>query len=115
MAATNPIESSKRRAKIANIANWVIVCVIAFLFIFPLYWIITGAFKTGQEINSTKPVWFPSEWDLGNFERLMSKRSAPLFDFTLFGYTITSSKGKPTNSEFIAMIADKIRLEMKAC
>ncbi len=28
-----------------------------------------------------------------------------------FGYTIHSQKGKPTNSEFIAMIADKIRLE----
>lgn len=31
----------------------------------------------------------------------------------LFGYTINSVKGKPTNSEFIALIADKIRLEYK--
>lgn len=31
----------------------------------------------------------------------------------IFGYTVDSSKGKPTNSEFIAMIADKLRLEMK--
>ena len=31
-----------------------------------------------------------------------------------FGYTIQCKKGKPTNSEFIAMIADKIRLELKA-
>ena len=30
----------------------------------------------------------------------------------IFGYTISNGKGKPTNSEFIAMIADKIRLEM---
>ena len=30
-----------------------------------------------------------------------------------FGYTINAGKGKPTNSEFIAMIADKIRLEYK--
>lgn len=29
----------------------------------------------------------------------------------IFGYTVNSNKGKPTNSEFIAMIADKIRLE----
>lgn len=43
-------------------------------------------------------------WDRGNPEILND----------LFGYTILSSKGKPTNSEFIAMIADKIRLEMKA-
>lgn len=32
----------------------------------------------------------------------------------IFGYTVNSNKGKPTNSEFIAMIADKIRLEDKA-
>ncbi len=44
-------------------------------------------------------------WDRGNPDVLND----------LFGYTILSSKGKPTNSEFIAMIADKIRLEMKAC
>ena len=32
----------------------------------------------------------------------------------IFGYTISAAKGKPTNSEFIAMIADKLRLEMKS-
>lgn len=32
----------------------------------------------------------------------------------LFGYTINTGKGKPTNSEFIALIADKIRLEYKS-
>lgn len=31
----------------------------------------------------------------------------------LFGYTIHNGKGKPTNSEFIALVADKIRLEYK--
>ena len=31
----------------------------------------------------------------------------------LFGYTVSSDKGKPTNSEFIALLADKIRLELK--
>lgn len=32
---------------------------------------------------------------------------------SLFGYTVSTGKGKPTNSEFIALIADKIRLEYK--
>ncbi|WP_371256684.1 sporulation transcription factor Spo0A [Pelosinus sp. UFO1] len=32
----------------------------------------------------------------------------------LFGYTVKLEKGKPTNSEFMAMIADKLRLEMRA-
>ena len=32
----------------------------------------------------------------------------------VFGYTVDANKGKPTNSEFIAMIADKLRLELKS-
>ena len=32
----------------------------------------------------------------------------------LFGYTVSTGKGKPTNSEFIALIADEIRLEYNA-
>ncbi len=31
----------------------------------------------------------------------------------MFGYTINTGKGKPTNSEFIALIADKIRLKYR--
>ena len=32
--------------------------------------------------------------------------------YRLFGYTVSNTKGKPTNSEFIAMIADNLRLEL---
>lgn len=42
-------------------------------------------------------------WDRGDTEVLNS----------FFGYTIANSKGKPTNSEFIAMIADRLRLQLK--
>ena len=43
-------------------------------------------------------------WDRGDVEVLNS----------YFGYTINIGRGKPTNSEFVAMIADKLRLKMKA-
>jgi len=43
-------------------------------------------------------------WTRGNIEFLNS----------IFGHTISSEKGKPTNSAFIARVADKIRLEMRA-
>ena len=33
---------------------------------------------------------------------------------SIFGYTISANRGKPTNSEFIAMIADKLRIEIKS-
>lgn len=43
-------------------------------------------------------------WSRGNIESISS----------LFGYTVSMTKAKPTNSEFIAMVADKLRLEHKA-
>lgn len=43
-------------------------------------------------------------WDRGDVDTLNS----------FFGYTIHNGRGKPTNSEFIAMISDKLRLKMKS-
>ena len=42
-------------------------------------------------------------WDRGDLETLQK----------YFGYTVSNAKGKPTNSEFIAMISDRIRLKLK--
>ncbi len=42
-------------------------------------------------------------WDRGDVDTLNS----------IFGYSINSNKGKPTNSEFIAMLSDKLRLKNK--
>jgi len=42
-------------------------------------------------------------WNRGNIEAISN----------IFGYTVSVTKSKPTNSEFIAMIADKLRLEHK--
>ena len=42
-------------------------------------------------------------WDRGDLETLQK----------FFGYTVSNTKGKPTNSEFIAMIADRLVLQMR--
>ena len=38
----------------------ILLIILALLFIFPLYWILTGSFKTQQAVNSAVPVWFPT-------------------------------------------------------
>ncbi|MBR7084088.1 MAG: sporulation transcription factor Spo0A [Oscillospiraceae bacterium] len=43
-------------------------------------------------------------WDRGDLDILNS----------FFGYTVNTCKGKPTNSEFIALLTDKLRLQLKA-
>ncbi len=42
-------------------------------------------------------------WNRGNVDLI----------HTLFGHTVNSDRGKPTNSEFIAMVADKLRMELR--
>lgn len=51
----------------------IVLVVIAVLFIFPLYWIITGSFKDARAINSPTPVWFPVNPTLSNYMRLFQK------------------------------------------
>ena len=82
--------------------------------------------KNNEVINSVTKVLYPSvakhygttssrverairhaievAWDRGDLDVLNS----------FFGYTVQNSRGKPTNSEFIAMIADNLRLKNKA-
>ena len=43
-------------------------------------------------------------WDRGDLDTLQR----------FFGYTVSNTKGKPTNSEFIALIADKLQLQLKS-
>ena len=57
-----------------------IVIVAAVVFLFPLYWIVTGAFKTPEAVNSAVPEWWPGEWTMRNFQTLFDKRSAPLWE-----------------------------------
>ena len=84
----NRINNNAMKEKAYKIASFAAVAIIAFLFAFPLYWIISGSFKTGVEINSPTPTWIPSEWVIDNYQRLMSKRSAPLFNFAFGGWRI---------------------------
>ena len=72
-----------QKSKFYRIFSLVLVIILALLFTFPLYWIITGSFKTGKEINSTTPVWWPSQWTLKNYEKLLSKFKAPLWEVPL--------------------------------
>lgn len=87
-----------------NYLSYAVIIIIGILFTFPLYWIITGAFKTGREINATVPVWIPSQWIIDNFARLMDKRSAPLFNILgLTGPTVPAAIRWLLNTVFMSV------------
>ena len=76
-----------------GVGNWVWCLVIGGLIIL---WLVIGITNLGK-LNTVAMV----AWSRGKMDTIDA----------LFGYTVSNGKGKPTNSEFIALIADKIRLE----
>jgi two-component system, response regulator, stage 0 sporulation protein A len=58
--------------------------------------------STPQKVERAIRNAIESAWERGNPDTVDA----------LFGYTVNNAKGKPTNSEFIAMIADKVRMNM---
>lgn len=81
MAESNSI--SKRKNPVYEVTSVIIITIFALLFLFPLYWIITGSFKTPNAVNSVTPIWFPKEWVLTNYQKLFSKQTAPLWEFVI--------------------------------
>lgn len=83
------------KSKVKRIITLVIIIILALLFTFPLYWILTGSFKTPKEVNSTTPVWWPSEFTMKNYQKLMSKLKAPLYEINIPFSQYFSADGKP--------------------
>ena len=83
--------------------------------------------EDGEVINSVTKVLYPTvakrfKTTTSRVERAIRHAIEVAFDRgdidtlnSYFGYTIQNSRGKPTNSEFIAMIADNLRLKYKYC
>ena len=77
------------------ILTLILISIVAVLFAFPLYWIITGSFKTGAAINATTPEWWPSQWVLTNYQKLFAGKSAPLWQLAVpFSHSF-SADGEP--------------------
>ena len=64
--------SKLKRMSAYMILTLILISIVAVTFAFPLYWIITGSFKTGAAINSTTPEWWPHEWVLTNYQKPVS-------------------------------------------
>ena len=88
MKNPNRLDRSQQFEKAYYYFSFAVVILFAIFFTFPLYWIITGSFKTKVEILATEPVWWPTEWVMTNYQNLMSKRSAPLFELSFGGWRI---------------------------
>ena len=77
------MKSKTMGAKTYRIFSLIVITIIAIGFAFPLYWIITGSFKTSMAINAPSPQWWPQEWVSTNYEKLFSRQTAPLWELAI--------------------------------
>ena len=95
-----------KRSSIYYVICVILIILIAFTFLFPLYWIITGSFKVKAEIIAKSPVWVPTQWVLDNYQNLLSKRSAPLYQFgSVVGPTIPAAFRWLINTVFMSAVS----------
>ena len=100
------MKSGVERTTPYKIVSLIVLVVLAILFMFPLYWIVTGAFKPTADIYSTETVWWPTQWVLTNFEKLFANRSAPLFNlFGAEGPTVPAAIRWLVNTVFMSVMA----------
>ena len=87
--------SKLKRMSAYMILTLILISIVAVLFAFPLYWIITGSFKTGAAINATTPEWWPSQWVLTNYQKLFAGKRAPLWQLAVPFGSKFSANGEP--------------------
>ena len=70
------MDTKKKKKKISPymVFSTIVIILLAIAFAFPLYWIITGSFKTQVSINATTPEWF------GDYLHIPWKRHQPWLD-----------------------------------
>ena len=102
--------SKLKQASAYTILTLILISIVAVTFAFPLYWIITGSFKTGAAINSTTPEWWPHEWVLTNYQKLFAGKSAPLWQLAVpfyfsVGPTAPAALRWMINTVFMAVVS----------
>ena len=75
---------TKKKTTPYRVVTLILLAIIAFTFIFPFYWIITGAFKSQMVAIAVPPEWFPKTPTLDNFVRLFKNPALQWFTNTVF-------------------------------
>lgn len=89
-----------------RVVSFIILVLLAALFLFPLYWILTGAFKPTTDIYATDPAWWPTTFTLRNFAGLFGRRTAPLFELgSIEGPTVPAAIRWLVNTVFMSVVA----------
>jgi multiple sugar transport system permease protein len=91
MQADNLRAGEKAGIKLVlRIVRWVLIVIVLIVFLFPVYWIISGSFKTITEFYNRPPTLVPRTLLLENFKNALSGRgSQGLIDSAIIGVSVT--------------------------
>ncbi len=67
------MQTSVQRLTPYRVASVALLVLLSLLFLFPMYWILTGSVKDIQAVNAASPVWFPLSPTLDNYQRLFER------------------------------------------
>jgi multiple sugar transport system permease protein len=70
-----------KRVPVARIVMYLVLGIAGLIASLPFFWMIFGAFKTGQEIRAIPPTFIPKEWTLDNFKTILDDPTLPLWTF----------------------------------
>ena len=76
------IQKNQTKTTAYSVFSLVVLIVIALLFLFPFYWIITGSFKV--QPNKIPPEWFPASWTVMHWEKLFRQPAWTWFFNSVF-------------------------------
>lgn len=65
---------ARRKKAVRKVLKYVLCILIAFFMLFPMYWMVTTAFKTPMNVVKFPPQWWPNPWTLENFKEILINR-----------------------------------------
>jgi multiple sugar transport system permease protein len=63
--------SMRQRKIVVQIFRYLVAAVTLVVFLFPVYWVFITAFKSGDELYATPPIWVPTDFSLRHFARVV--------------------------------------------
>ena len=60
-----------KKMNVFKVVSGFVLAILTILFVFPFYWILTGAFKSQPDTIMIPPQWWPSMPTMENFQQLM--------------------------------------------
>lgn len=107
---------SKRMKKFTAVLLVILTVIILALVLFPIVWVIPGAFKNTKEIWDIPPHWLPNEWTFDNFKKVFEVSRQSNFGMTLlatFGVAVLATAGSLFVNTLAAYVFARIEFPLK--